>query len=72
MTTPVIIAVGALCVTGATLAYAALVLRALVAADEAWEADPGYASDWDTHCDEALAAATDVPDYIPAEWETQQ
>ena len=67
MTTPVIIAIGALCVAGSAIAYAALTLRAL-RADRAWEADPGYASAWDTHCDEALAAATDVPDYVPSEW----
>jgi len=68
MTAPILIAIGALCVTGATLAYCALILRALVAADEAWEQDPGYASAWDTHCDEALAAAFGVPDYVPTEW----
>lgn len=72
MTTPVIIAIGALCVTGATLAYCALILRALVRADRAWEADPSYAKSWDDHCDEALAAASGVPDYVPSEWEADR
>lgn len=68
MSTPIVIAIGALCVAGSCVAYAALILRALVAADKAWEADPNYAADWDTHCGDALAVASGVPDYVPAEW----
>lgn len=71
MSTPVVIALGALCVAGSAIAYAALTLRALVQADRAWEADPHYAAAWDLHVDDALAVASGVPDYVPAEWSQQ-
>ena len=71
MSTPIVIALGALCVAGSAVAYCALILRALVAADKAREADPNYAADWDEHVNGALYVASPIPDTVPAEWSQQ-
>ena len=54
-----------------------LLARELMDADRRWEAEreayvaareAEMAARWEAHVTDAMAAATDVPDYVPDEW----
>ena len=55
-----------------------LLARELMDADRRWEAEreayvaareAEMAARWEAHVTEAMSVATDVPDYVPTEWE---
>ena len=68
---------GSVLVAGAIAGFLALIVRELMGADRRWEAEreayvaaseAEMAARWEAHVTEAMAAATDVPDYVPTEW----
>ena len=69
---------GSVLVAGAIAGFLRLLARELRDADRRWEAEreayvaareAEMAARWEAHVTEAMAAATDVPDYVPTEWE---
>ena len=77
MTTTQTLIVGTALVLLSLAGFLALIVRELMDADRRWEAEreayvaareAEMAARWEAHVTEAMAAATDVPDYVPAEW----
>ena len=77
MTTVQALIVGSVLVLTSLAGAIWLLARELMDADRRWEAEreayvaartAEMAARWEAHVTEAMAAATDVPDYIPDEW----
>ena len=73
MTTTQTLIVGSVLVLTSLAGAIWLLARELMDADRRWEAErEAYvAARWEAHVTDAMAAATDVPDYIPDEWSQQ-
>lgn len=78
MTTVQTLIVGSVLVLTSLAGAIWLLARELMDADRRWEAEreayvaartAEMAARWEAHVTEAMAAATDVPDYVPTEWE---
>ena len=78
MTTTQTLIVGSVLVLTSLAGAIWLLARELMDADRRWEAEreayvaareAEMAARWEAHVTEAMAAATDVPDYVPTEWE---
>ena len=78
MTTVQTLIVGSVLVLTSLAGAIWLLARELMDADRRWEAEreayvaartAEVAARWEAHVTEAMAAATDVPDYVPTEWE---
>ena len=77
MTTTQTLIVGSVLVLTSLAGAIWLLARELMDADRRWEAEreayvaareAEMAARWEAHVTEAMAAATDVPDYVPTEW----
>lgn len=80
MTTTQTLIVGSVLVLTSLAGAIWLLVRELMGADRRWEAEreayaaareAEMAARWEAHVTEAMAAATDVPDYVPDEWSQQ-
>lgn len=80
MTTVQTLIVGSVLVLTSLAGAIWLLARELMDADRRWEAEreayvaareAEMAARWEAHVADALAAATDVPDYVPTEWSQQ-
>ena len=78
MTTVQTLIVGSVLVLTSLAGAIWLLARELLDADRRWEAEreayvaartAEMAARWEAHVTDAIAAATDVPDYVPTEWE---
>ena len=78
MTTTQTLIVGSVLVLTSLAGAIWLLARELRDADRRWEAEreayvaareAEMAARWEAHVTDAMAAATDVPDYVPTEWE---
>lgn len=78
MTTVQTLIVGSVLVLTSLAGAIWLLARELMDADRRWEAEreayvaareAEMAARWEAHVTDAMAAATDVPDYVPTEWE---
>ena len=78
MTTTQTLIVGSVLVLTTLAGAIWLLARELRDADRRWEAEreayvaareAEMAARWEAHVTDAMAAATDVPDYVPTEWE---
>lgn len=80
MTTTQTLIVGSVLVLTSLAGAIWLLARELMDADRRWEAEreayvaartAEMAARWEAHVTEAMAAATDVSDYVPTEWSQQ-
>ena len=78
MTTVQTLIVGSVLVLTSLAGAIWLLARELLDADRRWEAEreayvaartAEMAARWEAHVTDAIAAAADVPDYVPTEWE---